>query len=104
MKTYTIKQPIFELHEADGWQGKRWYANNVEHYFYIYYDTDNPLPYLIRYSFNDYMDEDGERFKTLDEAKEFLIGNPPPMFNESKSGQTFFSSQYIFTHFCNSFQ
>ena len=42
MKTYTIKQPIFELHEADGWQGKRWYANNVEHYFYIYYDTDNP--------------------------------------------------------------
>ena len=73
MKTYTIKQPIFELHEADGWQGKRWYANNVEHYFYIYYDTDNPLPYLIRYSFNDYMDEDGERFKTLDEAKEFLI-------------------------------
>ena len=26
MKTYTIKQPIFELHEADGWQGKRWYA------------------------------------------------------------------------------
>ena len=71
MKTYTIKQPIFELREGDRWQGKRWYADNVEHY--IYYDADNPLPYLIRYRFNDYWDEDGERFKTLDEAKECLI-------------------------------
>ena len=78
MKTYTIKQPIFELHEQEGWYGKRWYgkrwyADNIESYFYIYYDSNNPLPYLIRYSFNDYCDEDGERFKTLDEAKEYLI-------------------------------
>ena len=78
MKTYTIKQPVFEVHEADGWQGKRWYADNIESYFYIYYDADNPLPYLIRYSFNDYCDEDGERFKSLDEAKECLIAE----FNE----------------------
>ena len=78
MKTYTIKQPIFELHESNGWEGRRWYANNVESYFYIYYDPNNPLPYLIRYSFNDYTDEDGERFKTLDAAKECLIAE----FNE----------------------
>ena len=78
MKTYTIKQPVFEVREGDRWQGKRWYADNVESYFYICYDTDNPLPYLIRYNFNDYMDEDGERFKTLDEAKECLIAE----FNE----------------------
>lgn len=68
MKTYTIKQPVFKLREQEGW-----YADNIESYFYIYYDSNNPLPYLIRYSFNDYMDEDGERFKTLDEAKEYLI-------------------------------
>ena len=78
MKTYTIKQPVFEVHEADGWQGKRWYADSVESYFYICYDSNNALPYLVRYSFNDYMDEDGERFKTLDEAKECLIAE----FNE----------------------
>ena len=73
MKTYTIKQPVFKLREQEGWYGKRWYADNIESYFYICYDSNNPLPYLIRYSFNDYMDEDGERFKTLDEAKEYLI-------------------------------
>ena len=73
MKTYTIKQLVFKLREQDGWYGKRWYADNIEIAFYIYYDSNNPLPYLIRYSFNDYMDEDGDRFKTLDEAKEYLI-------------------------------
>ena len=78
MKTYTIKQPVFKLREQEGWQGKRWYADNVESYSYIYYDSNNPLPYLVRYSFNDYLDEDGERFKTLDEAKEWSIAE----FNE----------------------
>ena len=78
MKTYTIKQPVFKLREQDGWFGKRWYADNIESYFYIYYDFSNPLPYLIRYSFNDYSDEDGRRFKSLDEAKECLIAE----FNE----------------------
>ena len=79
MKTYTIKQPVFKLREQDGWFGKRWYADNVESYFYIYYDSNNNnLPYLIRYSFNDYCDEDGERFKSLDEAKGCLIAE----FNE----------------------
>ena len=78
MKTYTIKQPVFELCEHEGWKGKRWYVDNVDSYFYIYYDSNNTLPYLVRYSFNDYMDEDGERFLTLDEAKECLIAE----FNE----------------------
>lgn len=35
MKTYTIKQPVFELREGDGWQGKRWYAYNVEKLFKV---------------------------------------------------------------------
>ena len=37
------------------------------------YDGDHKI-----YILNDYMDEDGERFKTLDEAKECLIAE----FNE----------------------
>lgn len=72
MKTYTIKQPIFELWEGYDC-GEKWYSPNVDECLYIYFEQDNSLPYLATYFFESSYDEDTLRFKTFDEAKEWLI-------------------------------
>ena len=71
MKTYTIKQPIFELH-TDECGDKSWCAYNTEEYIYIYFKPDNSLPYRARYCFDEYYNEGSKEFNTFDEAKEYF--------------------------------
>ena len=73
MKTYTIKQPTFELHtDEDG--DKSWCVYNTEEHIYIYFEPDNSLPYRARYCFDEYYNEGSKEFNTFGEAEEWLVG------------------------------
>ena len=71
MKTYTIKQPIFELWVNE--YGKMWHVTNINEILYISFHPYDSLQYGASYCFEEYYKEGYSRFKTLGEAKEWLI-------------------------------